>query len=133
MAIYGIGAYYGSNIGDVSPEFISKGYACVGWKKDDAETIHKLIHRIEDGDIIYIKSYPQGLGLYIKAVGIVIDNDVKKITHLGEACVRVKWIWTGKEKIGKIEDGYNVRANTLYEEIYPKIRQRVLKLLLSKL
>jgi hypothetical protein len=49
MAIFGIGATYEE---DVSPEFINKGVACVGWNEKKAQPLHNLLRHIKIGDII---------------------------------------------------------------------------------
>jgi hypothetical protein len=74
MAIYGIGATYES---DVSPKFIKKGLACVGWEEEVAQPLHGMLKRIKIGDIVYIKSHPPSIGLIVKAVGIVISDELK--------------------------------------------------------
>jgi hypothetical protein len=127
MAIYGIGAYYDE---DVSSEFLSKEVACVGWGSDDAPSLHRLLEHITVGDLIYIKSYPPDAGLSIKAVGIVVDDEVKHVKNLGMG-VKVKWIWRGDEFMGKIGDKYHVRLITLYEEFNLDIQKKVIQLLLN--
>ncbi|MCW3986534.1 MAG: hypothetical protein NWE91_09055 [Candidatus Bathyarchaeota archaeon] len=127
MAIYGLGAYY---LEDVTDGFLTKEVACVGWGKADAPALHSMLAYIKIGDIIYLKSHPAGLGLTIKAVGIVVHDQVLS-TGLGE-CVKVKWIWVGAKELGKIKDKYNVRNNTMYEEHNPVIQKTVVDLLLSR-
>lgn len=130
MAIYGIGAYYYDE--DVSGEFLSKGVACVGWDYSDAPSLHRILKQITVGDLIYIKSHPPDTGLRIKAVGIVVDAEVKKVKNLGMG-VKVKWIWQGDEFIGKIDDKYNVRNITLYEEFNPDVQKKVIQLILKRM
>ena len=127
VAIYGLGAYYHE---DVTSEFLSNGIACVGWDRTDAPALYNMMVHIKVGDIIYIKSHPIDRGLIIKAVGIVTDGEVIS-TDLGDACLRVTWIWVGNEELGKIPDKYNVRNNTLYEEHNPTIQRVVVRLLTS--
>ena len=129
MAIYGIGARYGDK--DVSKEFISRGLACVGYEYEDAPSLHKLLNHIKVGDLIYIKSYPPNIGLIIKAVGIVIDDEVKTYRGL-ERGLKVKYVWKGNEVIGQLkEDPYNVRNITLYEEFNPDVQKKVIQFLLN--
>ena len=126
MAIFGLGAYHQE---DVTSEFVSNEIACVGWDRTEAPALHKMLAHVKVGDIIYIKSYPADRGLSIKAVGIVIDDRVNS-TDLG-ACLRVNWIWVGNRELGKIQDKYNVRRNTLYEEYNPEVQREVIGLLIS--
>jgi len=129
MAIYGIGACYGKE--DVSAEFISEGLACVGYDYEDAPSLHKLLKHIKVGDLIYIKAYPPNIGLIIKAVGIVINDEVKTDPNLGRG-LKVKYVWKGKEVIGQLKkDPYNVRNITIYEEFNPEVQERVIQLLLN--
>lgn len=131
MAIFGLGAWYGAR-GDVTETFLSNEVACVGWSYHDAPSLHKIMHHINISDIVYLKSYPANIGLIIKAVGIVVDDEVTSIENVGRACVKVKWVWEGEELMGKISDKYNVRLNTIYEEYNPIVQKRVIELLTSK-
>ena len=128
MAIYGIGASFGGI--DVSPKFIQKSMAYVGWDEKKAQPLFAILRHFKIGDIVYIKSHPPNIGLIVKAVGIVISDEAKQ-DKLGTG-IPVKWIWTGEEKLGKFDDKYPVRNITLYEEFSRKVQMRVLKLLLSK-
>ena len=130
MAIFGIGAMYDKDVTDV---FVDNSVACIGWSYDDAPALHNMMASMKVGDIVYIKSHPPDLGLTIKAIGIVTDNKVMAIEGVGEACVEVEWIWSGKEYIGKLQDKNNVRNNTLYEEYYPDIQKKVIDLLLHQI
>jgi hypothetical protein len=128
MAIYGIGASYGDI--DVSPHFIKRGLACIGWDEKKAQPLHAMLRHFKIGDIVYIKSHPPSIGLIIKAVGVVVSVDLKMDKKLGTG-IPVKWLWTGDERLGQLDDKYPVRNITLYEEFSRKIQTRVLKLLLS--
>lgn len=130
MAIYGIGAYYDRD--DMTKEFLSKEAACIGWNKTDAPPLHKMMKHIKTGDILYIKSHPPTEGLIIKAIGVVIDDEIFCTEDIDEACLKVKWIWKGEKNLGKIDDKNNVRNNTLYEELNPDIQKFVIDLLLPK-
>ena len=57
---------------------------------------------------------------------------MRSVTELGEG-VGVKWIWSGHENLGTIDDKYNVRNNTIYEEYSRTVQDAVLKLLFSKI
>jgi len=132
MAVFGIGAYYDGTT-DMTDAFLSNGVACIGWPADDAPPLHKLMGHIKMGDIVYIKAQPPSQGLTIKGVGIVTDDEIFRRRNLGEACLRVKWVWRGNEHVGRITDRYPVRFITLYEECSPEIIRRVIKLLVSSL
>jgi hypothetical protein len=84
------------------------------------------------GDIVYIKSHPPSIGLIIKAVGIVTNDEPKAAGQLGTG-IPVKWVWTGEERLGQFNDRYPVRNITLYEEYSRSIQESELKLLLSRL
>src|SRR5947207_8838957 len=113
MAIYGIGASY-DNV-DVSPKFIKKGLACVGWSGADAQPLHAILKHFKIGDLVYIKAHPPQVGLIIKAVGLVVSDEPKKDKDLGTG-IPVKWLWQGEVRLGKFDDKYPVRNITLYEE-----------------
>lgn len=130
MAIFGIGATYENH--DVSKQFIADSIACVGWTISDAPAIHEILRCLKVGDIMYIKTSPIGQGIRVKAVGIVIENTLEKKNNLGIG-VSVKWIWDGYENIGRIDDKYNVRNNTLYEEHNKCVQTFVLNLLFRNL
>lgn len=129
MAIYGVGAFYHH---DVSGDFVSKGLACVGWDEKDAPSLYKLLKHVKMGDIVYIKSHPPNIGLIIKAVGIVTGDTPLSDKHLGE-CLPIEWIWQGHEVIGRVDDQYNVRNITLYEEFNPEVQKRTIELLVGRL
>lgn len=126
MAIFGIGATYDNE--DVSQDFINNNVACVGWSIDDAPALHEILRCLKVGDIVYIKTAPIGQGIRVKAVGIVTDNTLQQIEDLGTG-VSVRWIWNGYENIGVIDDKYNVRNNTLYEEFNKEVQTFVLNLI----
>jgi hypothetical protein len=129
MAIFGIGAHY--DVGDVTEQFVSGSLACVGWSEQDAPPAHAILRQLRTGDIIFIKSFtPQG-GLSIKAIGIVMEGQVRDIESLG-SCVPVRWVWTGHEHIGKLEDKWPVRSVTIYEEHHPTVQAKVIDLLLGR-
>lgn len=129
MAIFGIGATYDR---DVSNEFIDNNVACVGWDAEEAPALHEILRFLKLGDIIYIKSAPIGQGIRVKGIGIVQDNTLRQVPNLGTGVV-VNWFWTGHENLGAIDDKYNVRNNTLYEEFNRDVQERVLELLFSRL
>ena len=129
MAIFGIGAWYSGE--DMTDTFLKKGVACVGWEEQETPTLHRIMAHIKIGDIIYIKIYPANKGLSIKAIGIVTDDKVTRISKVGEACIKVKWVWKDDdgEYIGKISDKYVVRTGTLYEEYNPDVQKKIIDLL----
>ena len=131
MTVYGIGAYHGDDR-DVSNTFLSEEAACVGWSREEAPALHRILKHIKIGNIIYIKVHTPQIGLKIKAVGIVTDDTVSKYS-CGYG-VKVKWIWTGEVKLGKLEDKCtNFRTGTLFEEPSADVSTKVINLLMSKL
>lgn len=129
MAIFGVGAMYGGT-NDVSEDFITRGIACVGWPETEAPSLHNLLKHIKTGDIVYIKSHPPTVGLIIKAVGVVIVGDIIEDSNLGVG-IPVRWVWTGEDRVGRLEDKYPVRNLTIYEEYNPEVQMRVIDLLLG--
>lgn len=136
MAIYGIGAMY-DGTDDMTETFLSKGGAYLGWRDQEAPYAHQLLRRIGVGDVIYIKSYSPQTGLYIKAVGMVMEpaepvHDDDLGTRLG-----VDWRWVADPLdepllIGKVEDKADfMRRGSLYEEMNPTLQRRIVGLLLG--
>lgn len=128
MAIFGIGAYYES---DVSGDFLKRGCACVGWSESDAPPAHAILRHLRSGDIIFIKSFTPRHGLTVKAVGLVKDGKVRSFGKLGSG-VAVRWVWSGEESLGKLEDKWPVRSVTIYEEYHPAVQNTVMDLLLGE-
>jgi hypothetical protein len=130
MAIYGIGAFYEA---DVSSDFLAQGVACIGRDVQDAPALHRLLSHLRVGDIIYIKAHPPGKSLTIKTVGIILEEEVKAYAGLGRG-VRVRWAWNGNHMVREAaNEKYNVRNNSLYEEVSPVIQDTILALLFSML
>ena len=125
MSIFGVGAFYDE---DVSEKFIEDSVICVGWGARDAPSLHNLLHSMKAGDVVYIKSFTPKAGLTIKAIGLLRSGGVVKHAALG-ASRGVLWLWTGNEKVGKLDDKLNVRSNTLYEEFNPVIQDMVVSLI----
>ena len=130
MAIFGIGAHYDGQ--DVSDDFVANKVACIGWSEADAPAVYEVMKHFKVGDIVYIKSAPIGHGIRVKAIGIVDDNKMRSVAGLGEG-VGIKWVWSGHENLGTIDDKYNVRNNTIYEEYSRAVQNEILKLLFSRI
>ena len=133
MSFIGIGATYGATR-DVSSDFVSRGVACIGFEPAEAPFTHGQMATLKAGDIIFIKSFPPHLGLYVKAVGVVTDSKLKPVTGLGYG-VDVRWVWHAPDNpilLGKLDDrGDHVRRGTFYEEVGPGVQQVILDLLLG--
>ena len=126
--IYGIDA--NRNGEDVSEQFLERGIAGVGWRREDNPSVHQLLTRMQVGDVIYIKSYPPDEGLIIKGVGFLRTSAIFADEELGGTFRRVAWFWRGYEHISVIGDCHNGRRhNALYEELDPEVQLRVLALL----
>ena len=121
MAIFRIGAMYGGD-NDVSPIFIKKKLACVGWDEDTAQPLHAILKHLKVGDIVYIKSHPPSIGLIVKAVGVVTSDEIKDEKDLGTG-VPARWLWTAEERLGQFDDKYPVQNIALYEEFNRKIQR----------
>ncbi len=132
MAVYGLGAVY-DNEQDATSLFVRNGVAALGWAYQDAPSYHEIFKAIKVGDIIYLKETPVVQELTVKAIGIVTDNEIISIAGIGEACIRVRWVWQGRRIIEYPDDKYNIRNLALYEEPNPLIRRQVLDLLFTRL
>lgn len=127
--IYGIDANWKGE--DVSEQFLERGIAGVGWRREDNPALRPLLTRMQVGDVIYINSYPPGEGLIIKGVGFLRTSEIFADEELGGAFRRVAWFWRGYEHISVVGDCLNGhRHNALYEEVDPEVQLRVLALLL---
>jgi hypothetical protein len=129
MAIFGIDATYAR--GDVYDEFLALGAACVEWREPDAPPLYAILRSIKAGDLIYIKSFNPGVGLTIKAVGVVSRGEVRDYGRTGTG-VPVRWAWQGGYRIDKLDDKYPVRAAMLYEEYHPTVQSAVIALVLDR-
>jgi hypothetical protein len=80
--------------------------------------------------VIFIESYVPQSGLHIKAVGIVIDPDLRKITEAMGWGIGVRWSWNERVTSGKLENHCDhLRRGSLYEEFNPEVVRRVIDLL----
>lgn len=123
MAVFGIGASFGDV--DMTDTFTKNNMVALGWSPKDAPSQHKLMQSLKVGDIVFIKSAPIGKGLRVKAVGIIIDNNLSNMANVGIG-LKVKWVWTGVENLGNIGDKYNVRNVSLYEEFNPVVLKAII-------
>jgi hypothetical protein len=123
MAIFAIGAFFEE---DVSSQFINNNLAGVGWNAEDAPDLHQFIRSLKVGDIIYIKAFPPGGDLIVKAIGIIINEEIHSRPPV--SCGRnVRWLFTAPFTLQIPRQKNNVRANTLYEEYHPQIQNEILK------
>lgn len=107
MAIYGVGAYWDDKYDKVG-DFLQEECACIGWSRADAPTLYQIADAIKLGSIIYLKSHNPQSGLRIKAIGIATELHAR--TSLSQDSIRVRWIWTGEDLVGQVNDKYPVRA-----------------------
>lgn len=98
--------------------------ACVGWKPEQKPFFYGILKEINVGDIVFLKSFFEQEGnqvLRIKAVGIIIDNEIQKTEDLGH-CLKVKWISYDADGLKDIKfpneefDGGVQRRTTIYKE-----------------
>jgi len=140
MAVFGIGARYGSNY--VAADFHRLGIACIGHKRKDAAEIFSEFRSLKIGDVIYMKSLsPSSKCMTVMGVGIVIDNTIRKIrdsTYVDENFlgygVKVRWQFNGEYQIGKSKERDNHwhrRLGTFYEEYNRSIQKLVIRILLK--
>lgn len=134
MAIYGIGAYYDS---DMSQDFIASNLVGIGWSESEAPELHHFIRSLKPGDLVYIKSYsPTSDFIFVKAIGLISDEQVlgnEESGGLVESGRRVTWLDTEEFRFAKPRERNNVRRNTLYEEHHPLVRREILGRFISRL
>ena len=130
MAIYGIGAYYGGDRGDVSGDFITAEIAGVGWDSQEAPELHNFVRSLKVGDIIYIKAFsPSSSDLVVRGIGLIRDDvlvDSSSSNGLVQAGRNIDWKFTNEFRIPKPAERNNVRANTLYEEFHPDVTSAII-------
>lgn len=119
MAVYGVGAYYDS---DVSQDFIRSGIVGVGWDDDEAPELREYFQSLKVGDIVYIKAAAFGAeNITVKAIGLIRDNVFLRNTDLVSTGRNVKWLITERFTIPRPTERNNVRSNTVYEEFHPAV------------
>ncbi len=134
MAIWGFGYKYEAGTYDKSEEFISQGLVCSGWGKSNIYVFQQL-KQIKIGDIVFLKTYDKkAYKLRIKAIGIVVSNDIQDYPDLG-SCLKVKYLkkYTDPLEIEVDDRVPHIRTATLYEELNPKICQTILKELIKEM
>jgi hypothetical protein len=127
MSIYGIGAFYDS---DVSDQFILANLVGVGHNFQDAPELHQFIRSLKVGDIIYIKAFPPSMHqIIIKAIGIIVDDSILEAANTNNlVCCgrRVRWVTKKQFSIPKPTERNNVRQNTMYEEFHPVVQKEII-------
>ncbi|MCR5606934.1 MAG: hypothetical protein K6F69_08985 [Treponema sp.] len=124
MAIYGIGAYFSS---DVSQDFITNSIVGTGWSKVDAPELFQYMQSLKVGDIIYIKSFsPSSPDIIIKGIGIIKD-DILVANNIVTCGRNVIWKNTKTLRIQKPQEKNNVRSNTMYEEFHPDVQKFIIQ------
>lgn len=128
--LYGFGSYYNGNEEKMS-EFVKSGAAYIGYDKTEAPGLFEELTNIKAWDIVFLKSYPPATGLFIKAIGIVENNEKCYVPTLGHG-VPVRWLWSALNeseyiRVGIVHDKIeNTRGGTIYHEYGPKIQQIIL-------
>ena len=124
MAIFAIGAFYER---DMSADFIASGVAGPGWSKADAPELHQFVQSLKVGDIVYLKSFPPSSpDIFIKAIGVVVDQDLVQDNPVVAAGRNIKWVVTEEFRVPKPTERLNVRQNTMYEEFNPLVQTAVI-------
>ena len=92
MAVWGIGAYFQGE-GDITKDCLKEKVAVIGYMEEEKPRYYEMIQSVEVGDLIFIKSrFMLNQPLRIKAVGFVIDNEVKNIPNVYNAKgIKVCW------------------------------------------
>ena len=129
MAIYAVGAYYN---GDVSNDFIQNNIAGPGWNISQAPELHQFVRSLKVGDIIYIKSFsPTSPDIIVKAIGVIMDDQVVTDSDVVEAGRNIKWVVKNSFRIPKPTEKNNVRLNTMYKEFHPSVQSKILEKLFN--
>ncbi len=124
MAVWGIGAKFNNSDTDLMPDFLNREIAYVGYNRETASDIFRVLDSIKKGDLIYIKSTYKDI-LYIKAIGIVKNDNIEAFSAFENPNdnvygMKVKWLieLSKCEKFPFCKDyHYNVFKNTVYEEL----------------
>jgi hypothetical protein len=91
-----------------------------------------MLEEIKQGTLVVIKAYSPTKGLYLKAVGVCLSNEIITDPELGKG-KQVKWCWSGNKCLGRFQDAYtNIRMGSLYIERNEEILDEVLRLFLRK-
>jgi len=124
MAIFGVGAYYAT---DVSQEFINQEIVGVGWDNNDAPELQEYFKSLKVGDIVYIKAASiRGKYITVKGIGLIKDNKIVINNVLVSTGRNVKWLSKEKFVINKPKEKNNVRSNTVYEEFHPVVLKEII-------
>jgi hypothetical protein len=126
MAIYGVGAFYDN---DVAPDLIGNNLVGVGWAYQDAADLHQFMRSLKVGDIVYIKAAPPGQNVIVKAIGLIIDDQIRDDANSGGLvhCGRnVRWASTTTFTLPPRSGKNNVQNNTLYEEFDPPAQAAIM-------
>lgn len=121
MSVYGMGSLFSATEEQLG-NFVSEGFACIGWKKKEKPELYEILNSIKIGDIIYIKALPfNSKSMKIKAVGVVTAEPQNTNTHHGyEECeneIGVKWLKSNINKSINIDDSnINKRKGSLFIE-----------------
>ena len=127
MAIYGMGAYYDS---DVSDQFLEQNIVGVGWNQEDAPELQEYINSLKVGDIVYIKAAFGKADITVKGIGVISDNTIRHrqdTNELVSAGRNVVWLNTEKFVIPRPIEKNNVRSNTIYEEFHPAVQAEIIR------
>jgi hypothetical protein len=127
MAIFGIGAYYES---DVTEGFISNNLVGVGWDSSEAPELQEYFKSLKVGDIVYIKAAFGGADITVKGIGVICDNNLRTASNSGglvSSGRNVVWLSTERFVIPKPIEKNNVRSNTVYEEFHPLVQAEIIR------
>lgn len=122
-----IGATYGGE--SVISEFIKYKGAFIGYNEDEYQPLFSHLREIKIGELVVIKAYSPSNGLYLKAIGLCISEEILNIPNLGKGR-QIHWLWQGNVSLGIIRDGYtNMRTGTIYIERNIDVLKKVMALI----
>ena len=134
MSVYGMGSLFSATEEQLG-NFVSEGFACIGWKKKEKPELYEILNSIKIGDIIYIKALPfNSKSMKIKAFGIVTAEPKNTNTHHGyEECeneIGVKWLNSDINKLIDVDDGnLNARKGSVFVETNSEYIKKIISLI----
>ena len=133
MKVWGIGAYFPEKEGDITKECLKENAVVIGFKEEEKQKYYELFRSIEIGDFIFIKTrFMPTQDLKVKAIGVVVDNQIRTIPELYNAKgIKVRWIEDFSDTPRKIqkENEHDGDTRTIYQEMNENVIRQIMNLL----
>ena len=105
----------------------------IGFKEEEKPKYYELFRSIEIGDFIFIKTrFMPTQDLKVKAIGVVVDNQIRTIPELYNAKgIKVRWIEDFSDTPRKIqkENEHDGDTRTIYQEMNENVIKQIMNLL----